>query len=234
MSVPPPPTATFTASHAQGYDAQLEPIRPFKDALNLLIRGAFAHLRPDARILVAGAGTGAEVRFLAPLFPRWRFTLVDPSAAMLDVARDQAEAGGFSDRCTFQGGFVSELSLDRHDAATSVLVSHFLVDRAHRTAYFRDIATRLVPGGILFNADLAADLAHPSFAHLMDLWLTLYVAPDRQAMYREMFGQGVAAHSPAEVEEMMASAGFSGIAACYQATLIRGWVATAGNVTGAP
>lgn len=225
MSVPAQPTAAFTAAHAQGYDLQLEPIRAFKDSLNLLIRGSFAHLRPNARILVAGAGTGAEVRFLAPIFPDWQFTLVDPSAAMLDVAREHAKLGGFSNRCAFHVGFVNDLPVEPHDAATSVLVSHFLVDGTRRQAYFRDIANRLVPGGILFNADLAADRAQPSFEKIMDLWLTMYVAPDRQAMYREMFGVGVAAHSPSQVEEMMVNAGFFPPVACYQASLIRGWVA---------
>lgn len=225
MPSSPPATAAFDATHARNYDRQLEPIRGFKDALHLLVQGAFSRLPETARILVAGAGTAAEARYLAPLHAGWRFTLVDPSAAMLDAAREHAEAEGFVDRCTFHVGWVSDLPVQAHDAATSLLVSHFLVDEQRRVAFFRDIADRLKPGGLLFCADLAADREHPSFATVMDLWLTLYVAPERQDSYRAMFGHGVAAHAPAQVEEMMVQAGFAPPAACYQAALICGWVA---------
>ena len=220
-----PTTAAFDATHARNYDRQLEPIRSFKDALHLLARAAFSRLPGTARILVAGAGTAAEARYFAPLFPGWRFTLVDPSAAMLDVARQHAEAEGFVDRCDFHVGLVSDLPVEAHDAATSLLVSHFLVEEDRRVAFFRDIADRLKPGGLLFSADLAADPDHPSFATLMDLWLTLYVSPERQDGYRAMFGRGVAAHPPAQVEAMMVRAGFAPPAACYQTALLRGWVA---------
>lgn len=43
---------------------------------------------PDAaRILVVGAGGGLEIKAMAQARPNWRFTGVDPSPAMLDIAR---------------------------------------------------------------------------------------------------------------------------------------------------
>src|SRR3546814_13141348 len=41
----------------------------------------------DAHILVVGAGGGMETRAIAEAQPAWRFTGVDPSPAMLDLAR---------------------------------------------------------------------------------------------------------------------------------------------------
>ncbi|WP_235523355.1 class I SAM-dependent methyltransferase [Sphingobium sp. Leaf26] len=41
----------------------------------------------DARILVVGAGGGLETRAMAETQAGWRFTGVDPSAPMLDLAR---------------------------------------------------------------------------------------------------------------------------------------------------
>lgn len=38
-------------------------------------------------ILIVGAGGGMETRSLAEAQPDWRFTGVDPSPAMLDLAR---------------------------------------------------------------------------------------------------------------------------------------------------
>ena len=44
-----------------------------------------------------------------------------------------------------------------------------LTDAAERQAYFLDIARRLKPGGLLFNAELCAELDDPSFCAVMDL-----------------------------------------------------------------
>ena len=152
-----------------------------------------------------GAGTGAEVRHLAPIFPGWPFTMVDPSEAMPADARRQAHAEGFADRCNFHVGFVSTLPTEAHDAATSLLVSHLLTDAGARQSYIQDIAARLKPGGILVNADLAADVEAPAFEPVMALWLDLRdlgtaMPPDARARFRAAFGRDVAAHGPAGVE----------------------------------
>lgn len=217
----------FNATHAEAYDRSLEPILPIKNTLHLLLRWHFASLPADAQVLVVGAGTGAEVRFLAPIFPGWRFTLVDPSAAMLDVARRHAEADGFADRCAFHVGLVTSLDQGSFDAATSVLVSHFLAAAGDRQAFFADIAQRVKSGGRFFNADLCADVNDPSFSPVMDLWLDLAQMPEeRRGMFRAAFGTALAAQGPAEVEAMIARAGFSAPIAVFQGALIRGWIAT--------
>lgn len=226
MSTTPAVPQAFDATHAEAYDRSLEPLLPIKATLHLLIRWQFSGLPEDARILLAGAGTGAEARFLAPLFPRWRFTLVDPSAPMLEVARRHATAEGFADRCELHVGPVSSLAAEPYDAATSVLVSHFLTEAGDREAYFAEIAARLKPGGLLFDADLCADTGSAAFAPVMDLWLTLVAMTDeRKGCFRAVFGKGVAAHGPAEVEAMIERAGFTAPVPCFQALLIRGWMA---------
>ncbi len=225
MSTSPSIAQAFDA-HAEAYDRSLVPLLAVKDLLHRLMQCQFSGLPESARILVVGAGTAAEARFLAPIFPGWQFTLVDPSEAMLAVGRRHAVAEGFADRCTFHTGLVSSLGDDRFDAATSVLVSHFLTDAADRQAYFGDIATRLKAGGLLFNADLCADTDDPSFGAVMEIWLTLAAVPDeRQGTFRAAFGKGLAVHRPAEVEAMIARAGFSTPTPVFQAALIRGWAA---------
>lgn len=219
----------FGPEHAEVYDKQFERLHAIREVLLLLAQAHFAALPSEARILVAGAGTGAEVRHFAPLFPGWRFALVDPAPAMLAVARRRAEAEGFAARCSFHEGFVSTLEERDFDAATSVMVSHFLTDAAERRAYFTDIATRLVPGGLLFNADLCAEMQDPSFEPLMTLWLRALafgtgMPEDRQTAYRGMFGQNFAAQGPAQLEALIEAAGFEAPTACGQLALVRAWV----------
>jgi len=226
----------FDAERAEGYDREFEALRAVKDLLHLLLRVQFSTLPAHARILVAGAGTGAEVRFLARHFPDWRFTLADPAPGMLAVAERHANAEGFADRCEFHEGYVGSLPRDLHDAATSILVSQFLTDSAARQSYFEDIAARLKPGALLFNADLSADRSAATFERTMDLWLEMmqYAAAARGAepnahgdrpSFRDLFGKVVAAHDPAEVEALMTRAGFTELVPCYQAVLIRAWFA---------
>lgn len=219
----------FDAAHAEIYDRHFDALRAIKDSLHLLLRVALGGLPADARVLVAGAGTGAEVRFLAPLAPGWRFTLVDTSDAMLAVARRHAETEGFVERCTFHHGPVSSLSLDPHDAATSVLVSHFLTDAGERQAFFADISARLKGGGPLFSADLSVESGSPQLGPLIDLWLglmqsTLSPPTDGGASYRASFGRDFAAQGTSEVEAMIANAGFEAPIGCFQFALIRAWV----------
>jgi tRNA (cmo5U34)-methyltransferase len=164
-----------------------------KDAAHLLIQIQFAGLPADARILMAGAGTGAEARYLAARFPGWHFTLIDPSAPMLAVAKRHAEAEGFAERCTFIADYVAGAPLDAHDAATSLLVSHFLTETETRQSFFEDIAARLKPGGLLFNLDLCADRQAATFPEALDLWLGILeqsgVPEEMRANWVSSFGR---------------------------------------------
>tara|TARA_R110000796_G_scaffold27004_12_gene74607 strand:+ start:3943 stop:4641 length:699 start_codon:yes stop_codon:yes gene_type:complete len=218
----------FGPDHAANYDAQFEKLHPIKDVMHLVLQAHLGELPDTARILVAGAGTGAEVRHLAAIYPNWQFTLVDPSEAMLAVARQHAQAEGFEARCTFRAAYVSAIPDKDFDAATSMLVSHFLTGAEERTAYFRSIAERLKPGAPVFNADLCYDTDAPDFPAVRDFWLSLMSRAGMNAegreRYKEMFGTLFACHGPAEVEAMMESAGFVPPAQCMQAGLIRGWV----------
>lgn len=223
------PSQAFGPEHAEIYDKWYERLHAIRDSLLLMAHAHFAALPAEARILVAGAGTGAEVRHFARIQPGWRFTLVDPAPAMLAVARRHAHAEGFAARCTFHDGYVSSLDDRAFDAATSIMVSHFLTDAAERQAFFADIAARLVPGGLLFTADLCADMQAPSFEPLLSLWLRTLaygtgMTEERQLAYRGMFGRDFAAQGPAQLEALIEAAGFAAPTPCSQIALARAWV----------
>lgn len=223
----------FEGEHARAYDQKNEKLAPIRDAILVLTNSACSHLSDDARILCIGVGTGEEVLYLARRHPGWNFTLVEPSRDMLDICRQKLEEQGIDERCEFQEGFLDSLpAAPAFDAATCLLVAHFILDRRERVGLYRQIADRLKSGGVLVNADLSADKRSPSYAYFLQRWQLVWldaghVADTGQAMERMMeeFERKVSLLPPAEVGELLAVAGFRQTAApVFQFLLIHAWV----------
>lgn len=231
--IPPmstPPLTAFGPEHAASYDERFAKLQPFRDALHLVTAGVLLDLPPDARILCVGAGTGAEILALAERFPGWHFTAVEPSGAMLDVCRRKVEAAGIAGRCDFHEGFLDTLpECAPFDAATSFLVSQFVLEPERRRGFFRDIAARLKPDGLLVNADLSADLMSREYAGLFDLWRNLFricgFSAEQVEGVRSAYGRDVAVAPAEDVEALIGSAGFEAPLAVLQTALIRAWTA---------
>ncbi len=219
----------FQKEHASAYDQKFQKLSPFKDALHLSTQIALKSLPTDAHILVVGAGTGAELVFLAKEYPQWQFTAVEPSEDMLDVCRGKLDAEGLSERCRLHLGYVDELPGDAvYHGATSILVSQFLLNLEDRRAFFQAIAERLRPGGRL----VTADLAHCGEDHekVWDLWLQaislLGGGPEQIADYDKNVKQGVSFFSDLEMKDLLTSAGFERTSHFFRTILINGWVAS--------
>ncbi|MEH6694648.1 MAG: class I SAM-dependent methyltransferase [Hyphomonas sp.] len=223
------PTLMFDKARAAQYDSQFARANAFRDVIHLVTDLAFASLPNDARILVVGAGTGSEIIALAARHSSWHFTAVDPAGAMLEVFREKATAAGILDRCTIHVGYIETLAdLPLHDAATSLLVSHFLQTDASRGAFFAEIAARLKPGGLLVNADLAADMTEKISARLYATWEQMLRETGADAAgldnYRAGFGKDFAVHTPAAVEALIENNGFERPSPVLQTLLMRTWL----------
>lgn len=224
------PKPIFTQDHAAAYDKRFAKLASFRDALHLLIGAIFADLPAQARILCVGAGTGAELIYLAHKFPGWHFTAVDPSGPMLDLCRRKTEAEGIAARCTFHEGYLDSLSnSEPYDAATSLLVSQFILDAEKRGGFFREIARRLRPEGILASADLASDTSSPVYQSLLDVWLKLMretdMTPEQVEGLREVYGRDVALLPLEKTSTIIESGGFGEPIMFLQTGLIHAWYA---------
>lgn len=213
---------------AATYDKQWEKMAPLGQTLHLLMGAIFADLPENANILCVGAGTGSEILYLAQVFPGWTFTAVDPSAAMLAVCRQRLDELGLEGRCTFHTGYLDSLqSRAQFHAATSILVSQFILSKTARIDFFRGIAKRLNPGGFLVTSDLSADLSSPVDQDLMEVWLQVMKAGNVDSevieQIRIAYSRDVGVLPADEVANMIASGGFETPIHAFQAGLIHGW-----------
>ncbi len=220
--------AVFDQKCASGYDQQWSKVSSLREALHLLIGAVLSDLGEDARILCVGAGTGPELIYLAERFQGWRFVAVEPSAPMLDVCRKKAEERGIADRCEFYEGYLESLPpAEEFDAATSLLVSQFILDRKARTGFFRGIADRLRPGGILVNADLSSDASPAAYESLRGVWFRMMrdgvLTPEAIEKMRAAHDRDVAILPPEEVGGIISTGGFDTPVQFLQTGLIRAW-----------
>ena len=220
----------FDAERASTYDERAAKLAPLRDTLHLLTRLILADLPANARILCVGVGTGLELMYLASEFPQWQFTAVDPAPAMLDTCRQKAEASGIAARCTWHEGYLDSLPVSEpFDAATCLLVSHFLMQPDQRRNFFSQIGSRLRPQGYLVSADLAGDMSTLSYQSLREMWTRML----RYAEYPEQtiedflaaHGRDAAVLPPDEVASIIASSGFGTPVLFLQTLFIHAWYA---------
>lgn len=183
----------------------------------------------NAHLLIHGAGGGLEIKALADAQPGWRFTGVDPSADMLKLATDIT--ADHAARTTLIEGYIDAAPDGPFDAATSILVFHF-IPRDQRLETLRQIRARLKPGAPFILAHISFPQTEPERSR----WIARHVAfgqsggtdPDTIEKARHAIGTRLTILAPDEEEAMLREAGFNDITPFYAAFSFRGWLAYAG------
>jgi tRNA (cmo5U34)-methyltransferase len=179
-----------------------------------------------AHVLVVGAGGGLELASLAAAQPAWRFTGVDPSAAMLELARHAVAP--FAERVQLVPGLIDQAPAGPFDGATCLLTLHFL-ERHERLRTLREMHRRLRPGARLVVAHHSPPGSNP------ERWMARSVAFGASAGTDQASiaaaGQRMVERlpllQPQEDEELLRAAGFVEVEMFYAALSFRGWVGTA-------
>lgn len=180
----------------------------------------------DGEILVLGAGGGLELGAFATAQPGWRLTGIDPSTAMLDIARQTL--GPLAQRTVLVCGTIEAAPAGPFDGATCILTMPF-IGPDDRLPTLRALRQRLRPGARFV-------MAHHSFPRGPAddaLWMARFAAfaalsdiPFDPAKRDEMLAR-LTILSPQAEEELLRQAGFRDITLFYAALAFRGWVATA-------
>lgn len=220
------------ASSARGYDDAIRAAIPGYELLHESVAAFLPGVTGEqATVLVVGAGTGEEIVRMSGANPGWRFVAEDLSADMLAVAGEKLAAAGAADRVEFVTGPIEDVPPgERFDAATMILVQHFLPDDGEKLAMLREVAARLRPGAPLFLANMHGDLDAALDTRRYQAWKLRQMARGMSAEDAEgMFsGLPTVVHfvSEARTRQLLEEAGFSDIQNVFRAFVIGGWVAT--------
>ena len=224
----------FDRERASQYDLDIRKAIPGYEALHGMAYSLLqTNLSESARLLVVGSGTGMELVNYCQRNSTWYFTGVDPSAEMMAIAEEELTALGYRERVDLHTGYVSTLpETEPMDAATLMLVMHFLPDDGSKLQLLKDIARHLKPGAQLVLADLYGDRSLPYFAKLRKAWQALYFSQlddksriEAEANFETSIDNSIYFVTEARIIELLQTAGFYPVTKFYNAFLFGGWIA---------
>ncbi|MEC0983730.1 class I SAM-dependent methyltransferase [Bacillus safensis] len=133
------------------------------DVLETEIKGA------ASRILTVGAGGGEEIINMLQRKEDWLITGVDPSASMLDMAKQRVSKLHMETRVTWYETALNKVSAEAvYDAAVSLLVIHFV---ENRLPFLQEIAQRLQPGAPFVLAFIQGEMNSSAFQQELHMLL---------------------------------------------------------------
>lgn len=210
----------FRPEDANGYDQKITIVVPGYSILHQSAAALLRTLLPDdARILIIGAGTGADTLALAQQNPDWQQTCVEPLAEMLDRAREKTAA---LPHITYHHGYLADLPPDEpYDAALCQLVSHFIPERAAKAQLLRDIAARLKPGGYLIQTDIIESDELPALIHFAR---AQGMPPEGAPLMEKRFSEDIHPLAIKDLPRLAAENGYRAQKTYFRTLTICGWL----------
>lgn len=182
----------------------------------------------NGRVLVVGAGGGLELKVFAEAQPTWTFDGVDPSPAMLQLAKQTL--GPLVSRVSLHEGKIDVAPNGPFDAATCILTMHF-ADLDERRQMLSAVRGRLQPNAPF----VVVHLSFPQANGARSRWLSRYAAyvtssgvdPEKASQARDAIDSHLTILDPEQDESLLRESGFSDVSLFYAGFAFRGWVSYA-------
>jgi tRNA (cmo5U34)-methyltransferase len=221
----------FNGEFSGAYDEKAKAIIPGYQVMYQLAQYLLEDkLGAQAKVLVAGVGTGREVLACSNANPEWSFVGFDPAEAMLQIAAKKLADKQLENKINLVHGLVTDVKQKAFDAATAILVMHFLPDDGTKQEFLNEISARLKPGSPLILIDLEGDPETDEYQMLKAAWkhqqLSTRDDPEQVSKEFEMRDRELNSVSQLRMEALFKEAGFTDIRKFYQAYLFAGYVAT--------
>ena len=234
MTVTNAAAAKFDAGRAGEYAAQSRIALAGYDACHelaaCLLSARIGRDSPGHLLIVGAGGSGQEILTAGCLASTWDFTAVDPSPAMLDLARRNVEAAGLSARVSFRESSLEELpDLGLFDGATLIGVLHHLPGSAAKAEILQAIAERLRPGApFVLACNRGAYQSRPLF---LSAWAERWrqngaVEQEVEAKLGTILRGADPPEGDAAMAAMLAQAGFVNPLLFFSSLFWGAWIAT--------
>lgn len=220
-----PPVAT------NEYDNMAQMALPGYEAMHTMALSFLrAHLPEKADLLIVGAGTGMELVKFGKGNSQWQMLGVDPSSNMLAIAQQKIEQHGYMQVKLFQGYTHDLPATPLYDAATCILVMHFVPDDGSKLALLQSIAQRLQSSACFILVDVFGEKGSRELEQMVSVlkvfWSEMGMQSESMAQVLETFNKGVYPITEARVLELLKEASFENIMRFYTGLWVGGWVAS--------
>jgi tRNA (cmo5U34)-methyltransferase len=221
----------FDAKKAGAYDEYIPRVIPGYETLHQLTSNIIGvETGGHGRLLVIGAGTGTDAINICRSHPGLSATGCDPSADMLAVAYRKIAKEGLKDRIELKQGDVGNLpDGPLFDAATMILVMHFIADGGGKKKLLNGVATRLKPGAPLILADMFGDRDSPEYKDQETVWRNLQITAgiDTQDVDKSIRHAAKDTYPITEhrLSELLDESGFEAITPFFRSLMFGGWLA---------
>jgi len=221
----------FDGPYGQDYAAIIRRSLPAYDALLEIAGAALAAMAADAtEVLVVGPGRGEELTGLLRALPEARFTLVEPSAAMVEVCGAVLSAAGATHRCRVLGCRLEDcddLRPETFQAVVALNVLH-LVSPPDQDPLLRQLAAAVAPGGTLLISAYSDDPDPTTDALLLQVARSrlLQLGTDPLIVERLLASRGASVFAVAtpRLERVLTAAGLDAPRCLLQALATRLWL----------
>ncbi len=223
-------TIDFDGELSNEYDDTVHNIIPAYESIYELSQHLLMdNLEKNAKILVAGAGTGKEIIESSQNNPYWSFTGFDPAEPMLAIARKKIAAASLESRISLIHGLIDDVEEKDFDAATSILVMHFLPDDGTKLNFLKGIADKLKPGSLIILVDIEGEIGSNEYNRFSSAWRNqqIFKRGDNHTVNEEfaLREKEVQFIPQKRIESLLSEAGFININKFFKAYLFGGYVA---------
>lgn len=220
----------FDSEIAAEYDKGVRRTLPTYDPMLRLAQTFLrANLKDIASLLILGGGGGNELKAFGPTNPEWKFTAVDPSKAMLEVAKRKAELMEMDNRVELINGTIEDVPIgNSFDAATCILVLHFIPEVDDKLALLKKVRAHLKPGAPFVLVSKFGDPASSEFRELVTLWKDYWLDTTKlsESQVEELMKDTLTGLSISEekLRKLLVEAGFHRIANFFRTNHFGGWI----------
>ncbi|MFJ7737998.1 methyltransferase [Lysinibacillus sp. NPDC097287] len=219
----------FNTELATEYEKGIRRTLPSYDAMLRLTQTFFQSVLPDeAKFIVVGAGSGNEISQLAEQKPLWSFVGVDPAEAMLHFAKERLKP--LPNNITLLHGTLleTELPVTQFDAASCILVLHFIESYDEKLATLKAIAHHLKPGAPFVLVSKYGQLGSSETELQFDLWRAYWLQQTKltsaQVADMEQSIRALSFMREEDILTLLQEAGFTYPSRFFATTLFGGWI----------